>query len=331
MSRDHSSDVGSESGVSIGVAAARLGVTPSTLRSWSTRYGIAPSLRSSGGHRRYSAADLQLLDGVQSRIQTGAAPSAAAAAARGGEAGSTAAASATRTGVSRDRRRGAGPGGRVVAVPGVDAVTRGLARAVGQMDLDSAEDIIMTALRDRGVVRAWDEMMCPVFVSVGARWAETGEGIEVEHVLSEAAIGALHRRRAELPAPPASQPVLLASAPGDQHSLSLQALAVGLAERSRSARVMGAQVPLTALANAARRIRPSAIFVSCVVTGAVDATTLVSALPLTRPSTLVVVGGGGWSRHLPADLVLARDLGQALDLLAGPVPSIRPRTTSQNS
>lgn len=318
MSRDSSSHAGSEAGVSIGVAASRLGLTPSTLRSWSTRYAIVPSLRSSGGHRRYSAADLQLLDRVQAQIQAGAAPSAAAAAARGGTVSSTAGTAGTHPVAARAPRRGAGPGGRVVAVPGADAATRGLARAVGQMDLDSAEDIMVSALRERGVVRAWNEMMCPVFVSVGSRWAETGEGVEVEHVLSEAALGALRRRRAELPAAQVGQPVLLASAPDDQHSLSLQALAVGLAERGWSARVMGAQVPLNALANAARRIRPSAIYVNCVVTGAVDAAAVVAALPLTRPSTPVVVGGGGWPRQLPAGLVLATDLGQALDLLSGP-------------
>lgn len=310
-------DGGPETGSSIGVAAARLGVAPSTLRSWSTRYGVHPSLRTAGGHRRYSAADLEVLDHVQARILEGSAPAAAAAAALLG----TGYAPPVPARTGGNGRRGAGPGGRVVGVPGADAATRGLARAVSQMDLDAAEEIMMVALRERGVVRSWDEMMRPVFVAVGKRWADTGEGIETEHVLSEAALGALRRRRAELPAPVTGPPVLLASAPGDQHSLSLQALAVGLMERRQSARVMGAQVPLNALANAARLIRPATIFVSCVVTGAIDPAALVAALPRTRPPTPVVVGGGGWPQKAPPELVVASDFTHALDLLIGSTDS----------
>ncbi len=309
---------GPETGVSIGVAAARLGVTPSTLRSWSTRYGIDPSRRTSGGHRRYSAADLELLDDLQVRILHGSAPAAAAEAALHGTRDAPLA--PARTG--GNDRRGAGPGGRVVGVPGADAATRGLARAASQMDLDGAEEIMVVALRERGVVRSWDEMMRPVFVAVGNRWADTGDGIEIEHVLTEAALGALRRRRAELPAPITGPPVLLAAAPGDQHSLSLQALAVGLSERRQSARVMGAQVPLTALAQAARRIRPVSIFVSCVVTGVIDPDDLVAAVPRTRPPMRVVVGGGGWPQQMPPELLIASDLAHALDLLTRS-PSVR--------
>lgn len=298
------------SGVSVGVAAARLGVTTSTLRSWGTRYGIVPSLRTAGGHRRYSESDLARLDQVQTKIQAGFAP-AAAAALTGSEP------SLTRLPASGHSRRGAGPGGRVLGVPGADAATRGLARAAGQLDLDGAEEIMLGDLRERGVVRSWEEMMRPVLMAVGKRWADSAEGIEVEHVLSEATLGALRRRRAELPATPGSRPVLLAAAPHDQHSLPLHVLAVGLSERRCPARLLGAQVPLPTLATAIRRTRPSAVFVSCVVTGAGDAGALAEALPRMRPATRVVVGGAGWPADLPPELHYASALGEALALLAG--------------
>ena len=59
----------SAAGVSIGEAAARLGITTSTLRSWGSRYGVVPSLRTAGGHRRYSAADLVVLDQLADYIE----------------------------------------------------------------------------------------------------------------------------------------------------------------------------------------------------------------------------------------------------------------------
>jgi DNA-binding transcriptional MerR regulator len=291
------------------VAAARLGVTTSTLRSWGTRYGIVPSLRTAGGHRRYSESDLARLDQVQAAIQAGVPPAAAVASAM---AGSDHEPTQGRT----TTRRPAGPGGRVLGVPGSDAATRGLARAAGQLDLDGAEEIMLAGLRERGVVRSWEELMRPVLMAAGKRWAESGEGIEVEHVLSEAALGAMRRRRAELPAAPGRRPVLLAAAPGDQHTLTLHVLAVGLAERRSPARVVGGQVPVPTLAAAVRRTRPSAVFVSCVLTGAVDPDALASALPRTRPATLVVVGGAGWPDELPPGLRFAPGLGEALHLLA---------------
>ncbi|MCW2815901.1 MAG: regulatory protein MerR, partial [Nocardioides sp.] len=214
-------------------------------------------------------------------------------------------------------RRGAGPGGRVIAVPGASAAARGLARAAGQLDLDGAEELVLQALRTDGVVSTWDEMVRPVLVAIGTRWAEVGDSIEVEHVLSEATIGALRRRRAELPVAE-RRPVLVASAAGDQHTLTLHALAVGLVERGVPARIIGAQVPVSALVAAVRRVRPAAVFIGCTVTGGVDPDELVAHLPTTRPATAVVVGGVGWPADLPAELQHAPGLAEALDLLAGP-------------
>lgn len=298
----------SASGVSVAVAAARLGLSTSTLRSWGKRYGLATSLRTAGGHRRYSEDDLDLLDKVHAAITAGTAPAAAAAAAM----------ARTGRGVAPDRapvRRGAGPGGRVLGVPGAARAARGLARAAGQLDLDGAEDVVLQSLRQQGVARTWDDVVRPALVAAGDHWAESGAGIEVEHVLSEAVLGALRRRRFEMPAPEDGPPVLIASAPSDQHSLMLHALAGGLAERRRTARVIGAQVPVETLARAARRIRPHAIFVSCVMPGAVEAGELVAALPRTRPRILVVVGGAGWPEVLPDGVRYAATLDEAVELL----------------
>src|SRR4051794_29387468 len=48
-------------GLPVTAAARRLGLAASTLRSWERRYGLGPSLRTLGGHRRYSAGDLVAL------------------------------------------------------------------------------------------------------------------------------------------------------------------------------------------------------------------------------------------------------------------------------
>ena len=68
-------------GFSVGAVARRLGVAPSTLRTWNRRYGIGAHELSPGRHRRYTAVDITRLEHMQKLILRGAAPADAARAA----------------------------------------------------------------------------------------------------------------------------------------------------------------------------------------------------------------------------------------------------------
>ncbi|GAA5114034.1 hypothetical protein GCM10023339_19130 [Alloalcanivorax gelatiniphagus] len=50
-----------EEGFSIGVLAARAGVTPGVLRTWENRFGFPAGQRSAAGHRRFTDADVEQL------------------------------------------------------------------------------------------------------------------------------------------------------------------------------------------------------------------------------------------------------------------------------
>ncbi|MEV4460806.1 MerR family transcriptional regulator, partial [Microbispora sp. NPDC049633] len=67
-----------EPGYGIGAVSRRLGVPASTLRTWNLRYGIGPSRRSPGGHRRYDDADLRRLEEMNRLIRAGMPPADAA-------------------------------------------------------------------------------------------------------------------------------------------------------------------------------------------------------------------------------------------------------------
>src|SRR5438309_5196936 len=49
------------SGIRTNAAAAMLGVSPNTLRSWERRYGFPRPQRSPGGHRQYALAEIEAL------------------------------------------------------------------------------------------------------------------------------------------------------------------------------------------------------------------------------------------------------------------------------
>jgi DNA-binding transcriptional MerR regulator len=62
----------------IGAMARRLGVAPATLRDWERRYGIGPSGRTAGGHRRYRPDDIARIEYMRRLVLDGVPPGEAA-------------------------------------------------------------------------------------------------------------------------------------------------------------------------------------------------------------------------------------------------------------
>ncbi|MFD9480770.1 MerR family transcriptional regulator, partial [Streptomyces nojiriensis] len=71
-------------GVTTGAVARRLGVAPTTLRSWDRRYGIGPAAREDGRHRRWTSGDIAVLQEMCRLTASGVPPAEAARAARAG-------------------------------------------------------------------------------------------------------------------------------------------------------------------------------------------------------------------------------------------------------
>ncbi|WP_322747197.1 MULTISPECIES: MerR family transcriptional regulator [unclassified Frankia] len=209
-----------------------------------------------------------------------------------------------------------GSGGRVLPLADAGIAARGLARAAMALDSSAVTRIMAHAVETDGVVAAWQELVCPVLVAVGRRWEQRGDAVDVEHLLSDC-VAAVFRRVADRALDTYTRPVLLACTPAEQHSLALSALAAGLAERGATARILGAAVPVAALRTAVARTGPVAVFLWSQRRTSADAQAL-SGLPVTRPSTLIIVGGSGWRRAtLPARVRHAGSLPEALDLLTG--------------
>ncbi|MFF4873586.1 MerR family transcriptional regulator [Streptomyces sp. NPDC000961] len=69
-------------GITTGAMARRLGVSPTTLRSWDRRYGIGPAAREDGRHRRWAPEDVAMLEEMCRLTASGAPPAEAARIAR---------------------------------------------------------------------------------------------------------------------------------------------------------------------------------------------------------------------------------------------------------
>ena len=214
-------------------------------------------------------------------------------------------------------------GGRVLALPGADDLVRGLGRAAMALDAEVVTATLTAQLDAHGVVRTWDEVLRPLLVSVGHRWARTGEGVDVEHLLSDCVSMSLRQHASGLTPTAPPRPVLLASAPEDQHVLPLHVLAATLAERGYSSRVLGASVPAEALRDAVRRTGPAAVFVWS-QTRATGSAEVLAGLAEAFPRTSVLAGGPGWaSDELPVGVTLCPGLVEAADLVEDAVNPAR--------
>jgi DNA-binding transcriptional MerR regulator len=299
--------------------ARRLGVAPATLRTWDRRYGLGPTLHAAGAHRRYSRPDIARLEAMRRLVLDGVPPADAARLVTeqvpplGGD-DSPPPGPSGRLGGAAGARTG-GPGGRVLALPGGTGEVRGLARAAMALDSATIRTAVDRALVEHGVVMTWTELLCPVLVAVGERWARTGEGVEVEHLLAETAGSAL-RAVSAAPEPRNGRPVLLACVPDEQHSLPLAALAAALAERGIGTRLLGGGLPAPALGAAVRRTGPAALVLWAHLARFADVSVL-DGMPLLRPPVAVLAGGVGWiGRRLPARVAYVPDLASAVGLVS---------------
>ncbi|MFE6919231.1 MerR family transcriptional regulator [Streptomyces rubiginosohelvolus] len=244
-------------GLTTGEVARRLGVAPTTIRTWDRRYGIGPARHVGGRHRRWAASDVKLLERMCALTATGMPPAEAALQVRTelrppdvttrdlGEL-------PPRVGVPSR----AGSGLRLGAVR---QECKGVARAALRLDAAALDHLLDAAIAKHGIVSAWVEVMMPTLQAVGRKWESSGERyIEVEHFLSWHVSGALRRCTPPAEVRPGGVTVI-ACVPGDSHTLPSEALAAALTERGLQVRMFGPSLPAQTLIAAVRRTGPAAV------------------------------------------------------------------------
>jgi transposase-like protein len=134
---------------SAGAVARMLGISPTTLRTWDRRYGLGPSTRQEGRHRRYNDADLARLKRMVELTGSGVAPASAAAS----------------------------------LTPSGDL---DFEAAADRLDTAQMRRVAVGLIARHGVVHTWDAVLMPFLVELGERISSTAACVEVEHVASGA-------------------------------------------------------------------------------------------------------------------------------------------------
>jgi len=270
------------------------GVNSITLRAWERRYGLVKPVRTEGGHRLYTRADIDSIHRILAMLDSGLAIGAVRRAL------DPKVADAPRTG-------GKGPWAGFRA--------RMLA-AVTQFDESRLEDAYNELLALYPTERVTREALMPLLAELGERWLSAPGGIAEEHffgVYMRNKLGARfhHRNRS------VSGPKLVAAClPGEQHEIGLLLFTLAAHDEGFQVVLLGADVPLTEVAIAARRARAAAV----VLSGSVEpkAALLESELPqLLREAGVPVFVGGLTSVRRRDALVAAGAEPLGTDIAAG--------------
>lgn len=246
------------------VVADRVGVPIATLRSWNRRYGVGPADHSPGQHRLYSENDIEIVRKMHELILGGASPRRAAQAA-------------------------------LDSVRPQRGDIAGLLSAAFALDVVTVGSLLDRHLRHFGVLDTWDHLVRAAFATIVNQQAEGVDCIDVEHALSWAVSRSLQR----VPIAPtqSAAPIILACAPGEAHTLALEAMRAALGERGRGTVMLGADVPLGALVDAVNR-REGAVTV--VLWSHASDTASAAAVGAVAAHAKLVVAGPGWDSSVAA-------------------------------
>ena len=268
-----------------GQVAKQLGISESTLRTWHRRYGLDPHDAEPGHYRRYREEDVARLRRMLELVNAGALASEAARAVQYGEPDSV-------------------PPARDVAE---------LVGAARGLDTERCGFLLDGLFTRRGVVDAWELVCRPALAAVDGGHDGDPALVAVEHGLSWALLGALHRLPRP-PAAPAASMILLACTEGEQHTLPLAALSAALAEYQVPSRMLGAATPAPSLEQAVLEARPHAVVLWAQrgETASPGALRALSRLPVRR-----IVAGPGWGTRPAAGAERVTTLRGAVALLAG--------------
>jgi len=205
-------------------AAAMLGVSPNTLRSWERRFGYPSPARSSGGHRQYDLAEIEALRQAFEEVQN------------------------ISSAVSLARERGEGP----------SSCAR-LVRALQTFDEERANRLLEESLTLRSVERTVDELLLPAVEALQGDSAEAaGPEYELAWRLGTGWLSAQRRL-----APPASREegvlVFESSAHGALDALHVQALEIALRRVGLRTLVLSVETEPARLGRALRALQPSSV------------------------------------------------------------------------
>lgn len=224
----------------IRTVAALTGVSTFTLRAWERRYGLINPRRTDSGQRVYTQSDVDRIGRILALLDSGLAIGQVA-------------------GVLDTQAESDGSGESSAFWSGLRIR---MTVRIADFDEQGLDDAYQTALSLYPIERVTENLLLPLLRAVGTRWLESDVGIAEEHffaVYLRNKLGArFHHRRL----PERGPKLLCACLPGERHELGLMLFGLAAQERGYRTVLLGADVPLGTVAEAAGRLAADLVVLS---------------------------------------------------------------------
>ena len=263
----------------IGELSRRLGVSDHVLRAWENRYGLLQPVRSAGGFRLYSEADVLRVRRMQAHLSRGLSAAEAARAVLGedGEA---------RMEAELDH---------VPATAG--ELSGALRRALDTFDEPAAQAVLDRLMSDLSLTTVLREVVMPYLSELGQRWEQGTASIAQEHFASNLIHGrlaGLARGWGDGHGPLA----VLACAPGEFHDLALMVFGIVLNRHGWKIDYLGSNTPVEELARTVDARQPRLVVVSATSPETLEP--LTEQLTVLAQRVVLVLAGPGATPQLAA-------------------------------
>ena len=263
----------------IGELSRRLGVSDHVLRAWESRYGLLEPVRSAGGFRLYSEADVLRVRRMQAHLARGLSAAEAARAVLGED-------SEARMEAELDR---------VPATAG--ELSGALRRALDTFDEPAAQAVLDRLMSDLSLTTVLREVVLPYLAELGQRWEQGTASIAQEHFASNLIHGrlaGLARGWGDGHGPLA----VLACAPGEFHELALMVFGIVLNRHGWKIDYLGCNTPVEELARAVDARQPCLVVVAATSPEALEPHT--EQLAMLAGRVPLVLAGPGATPQLAA-------------------------------
>jgi len=219
--------------LSIGAVERDSGIARDTLRIWERRYGFPEPLRNDKGERMYPEGQLRRLQRIRRLLDQGLRP------------------------------------GKVVVLDDADLdlleaelypddssndSIEHILHVLQGSDGSELEETLSQIYQQQGMEAFITETVIPLLYTIGERWAKGKLQIFEEHLMSEVLTRFLNREISDLQRNTSKPRVLLATLPGEEHTLGLLMFAALLSARNINVTNLGGEVPLDQIVLAVDRL-----------------------------------------------------------------------------
>lgn len=283
----------------IRTVAGITGVHPVTLRAWERRYHLITPQRTPKGHRLYSQTDIDRIHRVVGLLGQGMSVSQAATLvdAEGGD--------------------------RVTAEPDPwRPYLERMVAAITEFDEPALDAVYNDALALYPVDIVTTQLIAPLLELIGERWADHTGDVAEEHFFSAYLRNKLGARLHHQSRRGSRARLVAACVPDERHNFGLLLFCLSAASHGYGLVLLGADMPLEELADAARRSRSDAIVLSAATDPARDLLSVRLPELVAAAGVPVCVGGLGASRHAEeieaaGAICLGADIPEGLRHLTG--------------